>query len=366
MASLLAIGTSSSRQWLFMIGLLLVLFVQSGAQARTPAEIDAIVLDAMGRQNIAGMAVAIVRDNGLYYAKGYGYDDPAHTIPVTTSTLFRWGSLSKTLTATAALKLAEDNPAFSLEDRVIEHVDYWPRVGDKADIRIKHLLSNRSGITHYWMEEGCYGNLSPDFERKKHRQITYNARQAVEVFKDQDLCFSPGTGYKYSTFGFSLLGSAIEGASGVSYAGWVSRKIRQPLGMTSLQQATGTRGGFDEDRGRLEYIEEDNAAWRLPGGGWESNIIDLAKFANALVQGSLLNNTARLATSVPGNGTYGYGVFHSPGNTHVWHEGNNRNSRALLYLYPRTGERLGIVIMTNGRHSKPVEIVHRLAWLFIE
>ena len=85
----------------------------------------------------------------------------------------------------------------------------------------EHLLSNRSGIIHYIKRKNCSENHTPRYSRSKHTSKYYNAKQAVEVFRNQKLCFDPGTGYKYSTFGFSLLGSAIEGGSGTSYANWV-------------------------------------------------------------------------------------------------------------------------------------------------
>lgn len=187
----------------------------------------------------------------------------------------------------------------------------------------------------------------------------------MEVFRNQKLCFDPGTRYKYSTFGFSLLGSAIEGGSGTSYATWVSDKIKRPLGMSSLRQATGTRKGFDQEYHSLKPVFAGNAAWKLPGGGWESSILDLAKFANALLQGRLLNDTDRLWTRVAGNFSYGYGINHAFNKSQVWHQGKNDNSRALLYLYPRSADCLGIVLMINSVHSNPMRISHRLADLLI-
>ena len=320
--------------------------------------------DEMAKQNIVGMAVGIVKNGYIYYAKGYGHTDLARTEPVTTRTIFRWGSISKTLTAAATLKLAEENPSFSLNDKVTEHVNYWPEHGNKGNIRIKHLLSNRSGIIHYKKKKNCPDNKAPGYSRSKHPSYAYNAEQAVEVFRNQKLCFDPGTRYKYSTFGYSLLGSAIEGGSGTSYADWVRDKIKTPLGMSSLQQATGTRKGFDQRCHILKQIYADNSAWKLPGGGWESNIIDLAKFANGLLQGSLLNDSSRLWTSVAGNPAYGYGIKYAPDKSQVVHEGKHDNSRALLYLYPGSADRLGIVLMINGIHSKTKRIAHRLADLF--
>ena len=332
--------------------------------AHADAQIDAVVMDEMAKQNIIGMAVGIVRNGNIYFARGYGHADLARNIPVTTNTLFRWSSVSKTLTAAAALKLAEENPAFSLNDKVTEHVSYWPAHGNKGKIRIRHLLSNRAGIIHYKKKKHCRDNRSPDYARRKHTSTLYNAKQGVDVFRNQKLCFDPGTAYKYSTFGYSLLGSAIEGGSGIPYAAWVNDRIRIPLGMASLRQATGTRTGFDQHCQILQQLQAGNSAWKLPGGGWESDILDLARFANGLLQGSLLDHTNRLWTTVPGNPAYGYGIKYTPDKRQVWHEGKNDNSRALLYLYPGSADRLGIVLMINGVHSKPRRIAHHLANLF--
>ncbi len=340
-------------------------YAQATAHALTLSKIDAIVFDEMARQDIVGMSIGIVIDGRIYYAMGYGYEDLEGIKPVTTKTVFRWASVSKTLTAAAILKLAEDNSHFSLNDRAIEHVDYWPRYGNKGDIRIRHLLSHRSGIIHYRTKHGCFDNPFPDYSLNRYKSWYYNARESVEIFSGQGLCFDPGTGYKYSTFGYSLLGAVIESSSGKSYAAWINDNIRKPLGMTSLRQSTGMRTGFEKERSYLIPVFDGNVAWRLPGGGWESNIIDLAKFANALMQGRLLNNTARLWTTVPGNHLYGYGMMHNYSNSHVWHEGSHINSRALLSLFPRSDAQLGIVVLSNSAHSEPRNIVYRLAKLFL-
>jgi CubicO group peptidase (beta-lactamase class C family) len=343
----------------------LLLITTATAQARTASPIDAIVFDEMARQDIVGMAVGIIIDGRLYYANGYGYEDLAAMKPVTTKTIFRWASVSKALTAAAVLKLAEENPDFSLNDRVIEHVGYWPRYGNKGDIRIGHLLSHRSGIIHYRTQDGCFYNSCPDYSLNRYTSWYYNARQSVDIFKDQALCFDPGTSFMYSTFGYSLLGAAIEGASGKSYAAWINDNIRKPLGMSSLRQGTGRQTGFDKIRGHIIPVSDGNVAWKLPGGGWESNIVDLAKFASALMQGRLLHNTARLWATVPGNKMYGYGMMHDHNNSRVWHEGSHINNHALLYLFPRSDTQLGIVVLSNSAHSELTDIIYRLANLLL-
>ena len=311
------------------------------------------------------MAVGIVINGRIYYVMGYGSEDLEGMKPVTTKTIFRWASVSKTLTATATLILAEENPGFSLNDRVARYVDYWPRYGKKGDIRIKDLLSHRAGIIHYRTIDGCYNNRYPDYSLNRYTSRYYNARQSVDIFSDQALCFDPGTSFKYSTFGYSLLGAAIEGACGESYAAWINDSISKPLGMTSLRQGTGTQRGFENIGGWLMPVADGNVAWKLPGGGWESDIVDLARFANALLQGRLLQNPDRLWTTVPGNGLYGYGMMHNHSNSRVWHEGSQVNNSSLLYLFPGSEARLGIVVLSNSAHSELTTIVYRLAQLLL-
>ena len=343
----------------------LLLITVTVAEAQTAAQVDAVVLDEMNRQGIVGMAVGIIRDGKIFYARGYGYEDLAAGKPVTTSTVFRWASVSKTLTASAVLKLAETDPRFSLNDRVAKYVANWPGYGSKADIRIWQLLSHRAGIIHYRTKAGCPDNPWPDYSLSRYNSRYYDARQSVDIFRDQALCFVPGTGFKYSTFGYSLLSAAIEGATGKSYAAWVNDNIKQPLAMQSLQQSTATRTGYTVRNGRLTPVSNGNVTWRLPGGGWESNIIDLAKFANAIIQGRLLKNPEYLWADVPGNHNYGLGMLHNADNSLVWHEGSHINSRSLLALFPGSPNRLGFVVLTNSAHSEPMEIVYRLAGLLL-
>ena len=344
--------------------LYLVLCAPTNARAGTAAQIDRIVREEMAEQAIVGAAIGIVRNGRIQFARGYGYKDLQRRMPVTDRTVFRWGSVSKTLTAVAALRLAELDPGFSLDDRVTEHVHYWPGYGHKRDIRIRDLLSHRAGIIHYRKKKRCPGNKKPRYDRYRHTSKYYNARQAVDVFAQQPLCFPPGSAFKYSTFGYSLLGAAIEGGSGTSYANWVYETIGRPLSMYSLRQATGNSLGFDRHCHGLREIVSGNAAWKLPGGGWESSIIDLAKFANGLLQGELLDDTPRLWAGVAHNPNYGYGIKYSPDKQRVWHEGKADNGRTLLYLYPQSADRLGIVILTNSLHGKPKRIARRLASLF--
>ena len=117
--------------------------------------------------------------------------------------------------------------------------------------------------------------------------------------------------------------------------------------------------------GHLIPVSDDNVAWRLPGGGWESNIIDLAKFANAIIQGKIFESTDKLWADVPGDRSYGLGMKHNAEKSRVWHEGHHINSRSLLMLFPDSPNQLGIVVLSNSAYSEPQEIAYRLAQLLL-
>jgi CubicO group peptidase (beta-lactamase class C family) len=352
--------------------------------SRLSPKIDALIQDEMAKQNLVGMTVGIVQNGSIIHLKAYGHADLARKKPITTGTVFRWASTSKPLTAVAALKLAEENTDFSLNDYVSDHVSYWSSNGHKGNIRIKHLLSNRSGIIHYSNSASCpnkedashkYNDLK---DPNTHKDTKFNPSQAVSIFKSKQLCFPPDDQYKYSTFGFSLLGAAIEETSGKSYSEWVNEKIANKLGLNSLRQATASFTGFASACGRLQEKTIDNIAWKLPGGGWESDILDFTKFAKGLLEGKLLNDTSKLWTTITkteheaddynssdityGYSSYGYGMNHALDKSRVWHGGTHDNTKTLLYLYPKAN--LGITLMINGGYADPVRISHHIGELF--
>ncbi|MBI2760592.1 MAG: beta-lactamase family protein [Chloroflexi bacterium] len=110
--------------------------------------VDAIIESAMQSRHLAGVALGIVRDGRLVYARGYGHADIDSGRPVTTATVFRIASISKTFTAVALMQLWEQN-RFGLDEPVnqylssykVEHRD--PRT---PPVTFRHLLTHTSGI----------------------------------------------------------------------------------------------------------------------------------------------------------------------------------------------------------------------------
>lgn len=349
-----------------VLGVLLIGLSQSSyaAQAAIPHlnNVDTVVQDELVKQNVVGGAVAVVQNGRVVHARGYGHTNLSRQAAVTINTRFRWASISKPLTAIAALKLDESSSRFRITDKVAKHVSYWPASGQKGNLTVKQLLSNRSGIIHYSSKDDCPGNSSPSYDRNKHGDGTFNARKAIDVFKDQSLCFKPGSDYRYSTFGFSVVAAALEKEARMSYSDWVMKSVAEPLGLTSLRQATGTSHGYKLSCGELDHATEPSKSYVLPGGGWESDVVDLALFANGILQESLLNDTDRLWTESTGNtNSYRLGVSTNSGRSIVWHGGAHNDTRTYMYLFPGRSDKLGIVVYLNGAHGDARRTARRVA-----
>jgi CubicO group peptidase (beta-lactamase class C family) len=324
------------------------------------AAIDAAVEEEMALQDITGMVVGVVQNGNIIHTKAYGYKDKLRTQPMTTSTVMRWASISKTVTAVAAFKAIENNK-MALTDKVTKHVSYWPVNGNKDDITIAQLLSHRAGIVHYGYDENdvkiCTYNQSAYTANNN-----FNAEQSVNVFKNCDLAFTPGTDYCYSTFGFGLLGAAVEGATGKAFEIYVDDNIADKAGMSSLTAYSADPGGFIKDCNTfLKSETEGDVEWKLPGGGWASNINDMADFLKGMVNGTFLNNTAALWNSVTGNAVYCYGINKEKlgSKTHVYHGGAHDDLRSYLGFFP--DDKTGVCLMINhGASAEPDRFAKKL------
>jgi CubicO group peptidase (beta-lactamase class C family) len=306
--------------------------------ASTVADIDKIVLDEMAECYYIGCAVAVVKDGRIIHQKGYGHLNELRTQPVTTSTVFRWASISKTLTAAAAWRLIENNK-LTLNTTAASVVPYWPTAGNKDNITVAQLMQHRSGINHYTnYDKGKY--LSWAF---------FNAEQSVNVFKSAPLDFTPGTQNQYTTFGYNLLGAVVDKASVNGYLTYITNNILVPNGLTSISWLAGGHEGYELTcEGGLKRQTEGNTVWKLPGGGWSSNIVDLAKYMQALMENKILTNTSQMWQPVPNNSSYCYGLKNETvgGETRVSHGGANDEISTEMAFYPSSG--LGVVVMING------------------
>jgi CubicO group peptidase (beta-lactamase class C family) len=197
----------------------------SGASA-TPRdtmleEIDRFVSTEMSRQQIPGMAVAVVKNGEVMVAKGYGSASLEHEVPVTAHSIFQSGSVSKQFTA-AAIMLLEEQGKLRLDDQIAR---YLPRTKAQwGSITVRHLLTHTSGI--------------PEYEDEVDTRRDYSERELTEFVGLLPRTSPPGDKFEYSNSGYLLLGIVIRTVTGKFHADFIRENILEPLGMTTARILT--------------------------------------------------------------------------------------------------------------------------------
>ncbi len=227
----------------------------------TPEQSFQSVIPAlMSKWNIPGGSVALARNGSIVLAKGYGQADKSGPAPVTTSSLFRLASLSKPVTAAAALKLYEAG-SLDLEARVFDILnDVVPPPGASVDprlaqITVRDLLRHSGG----W-DRGL--SFDPMF---RSREIAAalgvappaDAAAIVRYMMGQPLDHDPATRCAYSNFGYCLLGRIIEKITGQAYDAYVKSAVLVPAGADGM--VLGRSLAADRAPNEVVYYDYDGA-----------------------------------------------------------------------------------------------------------
>jgi CubicO group peptidase (beta-lactamase class C family) len=227
-----------------------------------------------------GIAVAVAVDGSIVWSEGFGYADLKALAPACPTSLFRVGSLSKPITAAAIAKLSEAG-RLDLDAPIRQYVPEFPDKG--SPITIRQLLGHTGGIRHNVRID--------DIVNESHYET---AAASLEIFEDDPLLFPPGTRHLYSSYGYNLLGAAIEGISGKDYPTFMSEYVFQPLAMSN----TRVENAREEIPGRVSFYEDQpggvqpapfvDLSHKMPSGGLLSSPEDLARFASAIVGNEFL------------------------------------------------------------------------------
>ena len=196
--------------------------------AQTPAEgwqdrLDKLVEQGMRDQHVPGLAIGIVQDGRLVYARGFGrlaLDRPGN--PVTPRTLFHMASVTKPFVATAIMQLVEQGKV-DLDAPVTKYLPYF-RLSDPRyrSITVRQMLTHTSGMPD--VED--YGWDKPQYDDAALERY-------VRSLEGQKLLWDPGTRFAYSNMAFEVLGDVVAKVSGMTFEDYVAAHILQPLGMNS-------------------------------------------------------------------------------------------------------------------------------------
>ena len=330
---------------------------------------------ALSRYSVKGGALAVVKDGHLIFARGYGLADVEAQLPVQPDSLFRWCSISKTVTAAAVMHLVEQNkldldrPVFNILD---QYSPYNGTLGDSrlSSITVRQLLHHTGGWDR--LISSARDPVVAD-GAVRAAQVTGSSfppslDTVIRYMLAQRLDFDPGSRFAYSNFGYELLRATIEKVSGQSYQAYVRQTLLEPFGLARLQKGNGHLAGrlpgevryYDYPGAPLidSYLSPQREKQPAPygimdtnlgeaAGAWVGSVVDLAKLASMLdgvrapsivSAGSFNSMIAEQprSTWVDSAGWYGFGLFAQRQTQGIsWnHGGYNRGSQTGFYHFP--------------------------------
>ena len=208
-------------------------------------QIDAL-LEAFDRDDGPGLALTVRAGDAVLHSAGYGAADLERGQSIRPDSVFHAASVSKQFTA-FLVYLLEAEGLLSTEDLVR---DWFPELSCGGQMRVRHLLDHTSGLRDQWQLLGLRGV-------RTYGDVVTQEDVVRLLYRQQGLCFEPGTKQAYCNSGYTLLAELVARASGVPFARSARVRIFDPLGME--------RSFFQDDPTRvvpgraLSYAEERDA-----------------------------------------------------------------------------------------------------------
>jgi CubicO group peptidase (beta-lactamase class C family) len=290
----------------------------------------------MAHSGSPGCAAGVYQDGAVVFARGYGFADLTNDVPITPTTRFTIGSVSKQFTA-ASIALLVRAGRLSLDDDVRKYIPELPQY--PALVTIGHLVHHTSGVRDFW-ELVDFAGMRPD--------DGYTADDMLNLAQHQErLNFTPGSEYRYSNTGYLLLGIVVKRVTGQSLRRFADSAIFKPLGMTGTM--------FLDDHN--EIVPRRAAAYQPDHGGykidvWNNDIVgqggivttigDLQKwdenFYSARVGGpefvKLIQSVVPLTGGKANKYAFGLEIGDYRGARLVSHTGSTGGYRAAIYRFP--------------------------------
>ncbi len=249
---------------------------------------------------MTGMSVAIIKDERLVYAHGFGYSDRENKIKMTPGNIFRVASVSKMLTAVAIIKLVE-NGKLNLESRVfgngaILNDSIFDKIKDNRlkNITVRNLLAHSGGWSQRYGDP-AFNSLS--IAEKVGDVPPATIHSFYKFIAARNLHFAPGTSASYSNMGYMFLGEVISKVSGQPYADYIQNEILSLNGIYDMHIGSSFESGrlpnevkyyepeksplipcFDGKGQLVAKVYGGNPIELLgPAGGWVASSVELAK-----------------------------------------------------------------------------------------
>ena len=308
---------------------------------------------------LKGAALAVVRNDSLVYAKGYGKADAS--TPMTPGTTMRLASVSKLLTAVGIMKLQEegkvfmDTPVFG-PFGVLKRFDPYIKDSNYYSMTVEHLLRHQGGFT---TRGGDVMFSTLTFMRNHGLSEAPDAETLVQKQLARRLGFEPGTWQDYSNFGYLLLSLIIEEVSGMPYEEYMQEHVFKPAGCTGFSIA----GNYLKDRqpgesmyfmqpdselvpsydGKLAAVEKcygGNDITSLKGAGaWIGSAVEMARLVSCIdgrgpMKDILTEDSVRQMTTWYDENTFSLGWVDTKPDGEWTRTGSFSGTSALVKVYP--------------------------------
>ena len=350
------------------IGVLLITTAQAQDYGKRLKGVDKELNSLLETCNVAGFAVAVVKNDEVIYSKGFGYRDYENKTPVDENTLFAIGSCTKAFTS-SVLGLLREEDELSFDDKPADYIPGFRFYNDEMNqmITIKDLMCHRTGLPrHDWSWYFFPSDSKDDLLKRVEFQ-------------------EPFTGVRrrwyYNNFMFLAQGVIAEKITGKTWEENIAERFFTPLGMTrsnasaeEMLAAENASLGYTVDSdNKIKREEYYRIAGMSPAGSINSSVTDMAKWLSVWINDGKHKGDAFLPefyvkeatgsqmvinTTGPDSehpdlhfGTYGYGWMMSSykGHYRVEHGGNIDGFSANVAFFP--SDSVGVVVLTNQSGS---------------
>jgi CubicO group peptidase (beta-lactamase class C family) len=333
-----------------------------------------VVRAALAAQNLPGLSVAVGADGRIVWAEGFGWADLATRVAVAPRTRFRIGTASKALTS-AAVGLLLEKGRLNLDDVIQTYVPAFPE--KQWPVTLRHLMGHQAGVRTDGGDEG------PLLSTRCERPV-----EGVHAFAERSLLFEPGTGFRYSSYGWILVSAAVEAAADEPFLTFMRTRVFEPLGMNhtsadSVTEPIPGRATFyfprfaAEPRYGLHLMREIDYSCYAGSSAFLSTPSDLVLFGMAINSGKLLQRPTVQLLQTPqrrasGQET-GYGLgwdvetvaLAGEQTLQVGHDGESLGGMvASLMTFPEHG--IVVSVMSNISYADTAAVALNIAQAFAE
>jgi CubicO group peptidase (beta-lactamase class C family) len=312
--------------------------------------------------------ILVVHGERIVLNRGIGLADRSFGTPCSPDTAYRIASITKLMTSTLVMQLAEAG-RLDLDRTIVAYLpDYKGPAGGQVTIR--QLLTHTSGIENFDKDLVSYGDAAK--KGMPAYQLPHNPRALMDLFASGPLIHAPGSAFDYNNADYVILGQIIEAIETAPYEAVLSRRVLAPSGLRSTGLADTAR---IVPRLAPTYYKDGEAAlagdmpvygqnWYAAGGLY-STAADLLAFSNALYGGKLLSAGSLQALLTPGLDEYGFGLWISTleieGREHRFAQRPGRIMGANTLLLRMLDDDATIIILANSNLVDTDRLGFRLA-----